>query len=234
MDGSAHVSALREARAAELTAMLVDPEIRAVVPPWGGVTAIDLVDLLDYDAIAAADPTWVVGYSDSATWMLPLLLRAGLATIHGDNLADTPYAAPAGLVPWLELAASTGPVTQRESGLVADWWRFEEDPQATAWKPAGAGRWSVLRGDRLDVTGRLVGGCIETLGPLAGTPYGDVRAFGEEHGPLIVYVEASDDEAFTICRHLHGLRLAGWFDHAVAVLVGRTAAPGQRGRLHPA
>ncbi len=229
MDGSAHVSALREARAAELTAMLVDPEIRAVVPPWGGVTAIDLVDLLDYDAIAAADPTWVVGYSDSATWMLPLLLRSGLATIHGDNLADTPYAAPAGLVPWLELAASTGPVTQRESGLVADWWRFEEDPQATAWKPTGAGRWSVLRGDRLDVTGRLVGGCIETLGPLAGTPYGDVRAFGEEHGPLIVYVEASDDEAFTICRHLHGLRLAGWFDHAVAVLVGRTPAPDSEG-----
>ena len=33
--------------------MLVDPGIRAVVPPWGGVTAIDLVDLLDYDAVRA-------------------------------------------------------------------------------------------------------------------------------------------------------------------------------------
>ena len=36
MDGSTHISAPREQRAAELTAMLVDPGIRAVVPPWGG------------------------------------------------------------------------------------------------------------------------------------------------------------------------------------------------------
>ena len=33
-------------RAAELTRMLADPDIHCVVPPWGGETAIDLVDLL--------------------------------------------------------------------------------------------------------------------------------------------------------------------------------------------
>ena len=229
MDGSTHVSAPREQRAAELTAMLVDPRIRAVVPPWGGVTAIDLLDLLDYDAIAAADPTWVVGFSDSTTWMVPLTLRTGLATLHGDNLADTPYAAPDGLTHWLDLAAATEPVTQRDSGLVGDWWRFEEDTSATTWKPAGAGAWEVLGGGTVDVTGRLIGGCIETMGLIAGTAYGDVAAFGREHGDLVVYVEAAEDEAFTICRHLHALRLAGWFEHAVAILVGRTRAPGSEG-----
>jgi muramoyltetrapeptide carboxypeptidase LdcA involved in peptidoglycan recycling len=229
MDGSAHVSAPREQRAAELTAMLTDPTIRAVVPPWGGVTAIDLVDLLDYDAIAAAEPTWVVGYSDSSTWMLPLTLRAGLATLHGDNLADTPYTSPDGLVHWLDVASATGPVIQRDSGVIADWWRFQEDPSATAWKEVGAGSWRLRGRGTLDVTGRLIGGCVETVGPLAGTSYGDVAAFGREHGPLVVYVEACEDEAFTICRHLHAMRLAGWFGDAVAILVGRTAAPGSEG-----
>lgn len=229
MDGTRHVSATREQRAAELTTMLTDSGIRAVVPPWGGVTAIDLVDLLDYEAIAAAEATWVVGFSDSSTWMVPLLLRAGLASIHGDNLADTPYAPPAGLVHWLDLASATGPVTQRDSGLVADWWRFEEDPRATDWKPLGEGRWEVLGGGSVDVSGRLVGGCVETMTAIAGTPYGDVAGFGREHGDLVVYVEASEDEAFTICRNLHHLRLAGWFDHAVAVLVGRTHAPESEG-----
>lgn len=229
MDGSTHISAPRERRAAELTAMLVDPAIRAVVPPWGGETAIDLVDLLDYDAIAAADPTWVVGFSDCSTWMVPLTLRTGLATLHGDNLADTPYAAPDGLAHWLDLAAATDPVTQHDSRLVAEWWRFEEDPSATTWKQVGTGAWEVIGGGPVDATGRLIGGCVETMAPIAGTPYGDVRAFGEEHGPLVVYVEACEDEAFTICRQLHGLRLAGWFDHAAAVLVGRTNAPGSEG-----
>lgn len=229
MDGTRHVSAPREDRAAELTWMLTDPAIRAVVPTWGGVTGIDLLDLLDYEAITAAEPTWVVGYSDSCTWMVPLLLCSGLASIHGDNLADTPYAPPAGLVPWLDVAAATAPVTQRDSGLVAHWRSFEEDVRATRWMRAGDGHWEVLGGGRVDVTGRLVGGCIETMTAIAGTPYGDVAAFGRDHGDLVVYLEAAEDEAFTICRDLHHLRLAGWFDHAAAVLVGRTRAPASEG-----
>ena len=40
-----------------------------------------------------------------------------------------------------------------------------------------------------------------------------------------MYVEAAGDDAFTICRNLHGMRLAGFFDAANAVLVGRTSAP---------
>lgn len=97
MDGSGITSGPARARAAELTQMLCDPSIRCVVPPWGGETAIDLLDLLDWDALAAAAPTWLVGYSDLSTLLLPLTTRLGWATLHGDNLADTPYEPPAGL-----------------------------------------------------------------------------------------------------------------------------------------
>jgi muramoyltetrapeptide carboxypeptidase LdcA involved in peptidoglycan recycling len=54
MDGTSHISAPAEERAAELMDMLTDPSIRAVVPPRGGETAIDLLPLLDWEAIAAA------------------------------------------------------------------------------------------------------------------------------------------------------------------------------------
>jgi muramoyltetrapeptide carboxypeptidase LdcA involved in peptidoglycan recycling len=64
MGTPSHVSAPAAERAGELTAMLTDPAIRAVVPPWGGETAIDLIPLLDWDAIRAAEPTWFVGFSD--------------------------------------------------------------------------------------------------------------------------------------------------------------------------
>ncbi|PVG81417.1 LD-carboxypeptidase [Nocardioides gansuensis] len=229
MDGTRHVSAPKEQRAAELTAMLTDPDVRAVVPPWGGETGIDLIDLLDYDAIAAAEPTWLVGYSDSSTYMLPLLLRAGLATIHGDNLADTPYVVPDGLVHWLDVAHALGPVTQRDSGLVADWVPFEEDSRATSWKRVGTGVWSVLGGGSAAASGILVGGCLDTVASLAGTPYGDVPAFAAEHGDLLVFLEACEYGAFDVCRMLHGLRLAGRFDSAAAVLIGRTAAPDAAG-----
>lgn len=48
-------------------------------------------------------------------------------------------------------------------------------------------------------------------------------------GPLLIHVEAAEGSAFDTCRALHHLRLAGWFDHAVGVLLGRTRAPDSDG-----
>ena len=62
--GGGVTSAPKEQRAAELTAMLLDPGIRAVVPPWGGELAIDLVDLVDWDAVEQPSRP---GWSGSAT-----------------------------------------------------------------------------------------------------------------------------------------------------------------------
>ncbi len=126
--------------------MLADPDIACVVPPWGGETAIDLVDLLDWEVLAAAEPTWLVGFSDLSTVLVPITTRLGWATIHGDNLADTPYVVPDGLLHWLDLAGGPGPFVQRDSGLVTDWVRFEDDPTATQWTHVREGTWELLGG----------------------------------------------------------------------------------------
>ncbi len=224
------VSAPKEQRAAELTAMLVDPTIRAVVPPWGGELAIDLLDQLDWDVLARAEPTWTVGFSDTTAWMLPVSLRLGWASLHGWNLMDTPYETVDGLLHWIDVAESTGPFTQRSPGRYRDlgWDDYEGDPTVSRMTLDRTGGWTVLGGGDLDVSGRLVGGCTEIMTALAGTPYGDVPAFGRAHAEdgILVYLEASDHDSYTICRALHGLRLAGWFEHANAILIGRTRAPG--------
>jgi muramoyltetrapeptide carboxypeptidase len=232
MDGASHVSAPAADRAAELMAMLTDPSIRAVVPPWGGETAIDLLDRLDWAAIGAAEPTWVVGFSDISTLILPMTLRSGIATVHGNNLLDTPYRMPEGLVTWLDIAAlpSGASFTQSSPGRyrTGAWDDYTASPRVTQMQFNGEGGWVRLDGDgAVDVSGRLIGGCIETVCHVAGTPFGDTAALVRDHARegLIVYLEAAGDDAFTICRCLHGMRLAGFFTGANAVLVGRTSAP---------
>jgi muramoyltetrapeptide carboxypeptidase len=223
------VSAPKEQRAAELVAMLADPSIRAVVPPWGGELAIDLLDQLGWDALASAEPTWLVGFSDLTTVMVPLTLRLGWATLHGSNLMDTPYDAPDGLLHWTTIASGGGPFTQTSPGCYRSggWDDYEKQPAVSRMTLDAPGGWRVLGDGPVDVSGRLIGGCIETVGPLAATPYGDVAAFGRAHASdgLVVYLEACEDGAYTIARALHSLRYAGWFEHANAVLIGRTAAP---------
>jgi muramoyltetrapeptide carboxypeptidase LdcA involved in peptidoglycan recycling len=232
MDGSTHLSAPAAERAAELTDMLTDPTIRAVVPPWGGETAIDLLPLLDFERIGRAEPTWMVGWSDISTIITPLTLLTGVATVHGNNLMDTPYRTPGGLKSWLGIVTaprgetfSQTPPGRHRSGGWDDW---VQHPGIRDLTLDAEGTWTRLDGTGdVEVEGRLIGGCIETLGHLAGTPYLDTsRLAGDE--PLLVYVEACEDNAFTICRHLHGMRLAGFFDRAAAVLVGRTRAPAGR------
>ncbi len=201
--GGTHISAPAADRAAELMAMLLDPAVSAVVPPWGGETGIDLLPLLDFDALRAAEPTWFAGYSDTSTLLTPITLLTGTATLHSGNLVDVPNRLPGSFSSWLDVAGlAAGSVLRQESSAL---------------------RWRRLDGGNgeLDLSGRLIGGCIETITHITGSPFGGTSALG----PTIVYVEACEDGAFSICRALHGMRLAGFFDSAVAVLIGRSSAP---------
>jgi muramoyltetrapeptide carboxypeptidase len=182
MDGTGVTSAPPRERAAELTAMLADPQIAAVVPPWGGELAVEILPHLDFEAIAAAPPTWLVGYSDTSTILTPLTLRTGVATIHGHNLMDTPYRLPPEVAPWWELAAAAragATVSQSPPPVLrsahAGFDRWEDGPEIAASteytldEPTTG--WSLLHRDnddiaaQLDVTGRLIGGCLEVLAP---------------------------------------------------------------------
>ena len=215
-----HVSAPALQRAEELMRMLLDPAIAAIVPPWGGETAIDLLPHLDFELLKTVEPTWVVGYSDISTLLVPLTLVSGWATLHGDNLMDTPYESP--FPSWLEVARTTGALRQHASRLakVGGW---SSDPRVTRHRFAATSGWHRIDGTGdVDVSGRLIGGCIETVSRIAGTPFGAVANLD---GPHLVYLEAAEENAFSICRALHGMRLAGFFDHATAVMIGRTSAP---------
>jgi muramoyltetrapeptide carboxypeptidase len=233
MDGEHVVSAPAAERAGELMAMLLDPRVRAVVPPWGGELLVEVLPHLDLEALRRAEPTWVVGYSDIFTLLLPLTTVAGMATVHGQNLLETPYEVTHPLAHWLDVVSAARGASIVQGASTAhrrhgfDPW--QDDPTYTRYSFDSGGRWSLLdpAAGPVRVEGRLVGGCIETVSMLAGTAYGDLPAFACEHAPegLLVYVEASGDVATDIARDLWRMRLAGWFDDAQAVLVGRTTAP---------
>ena len=89
-------------------------------------------------------------------------------------------------------------------------------------------QWTLLSGaSTAEFSGRLIGGCLETVSLLAATPYGDIPAFQRHYAPegLVVYLEVSDADAISTARMLRSLRLAGWFANANGILIGRTTAP---------
>jgi muramoyltetrapeptide carboxypeptidase len=51
-------------RAHELMRFLTDPAVSAIIPPWGGERAIELLRPIDFEALRSASPKWLLGYSD--------------------------------------------------------------------------------------------------------------------------------------------------------------------------
>lgn len=86
--------------------------------------------------------------------------------------------------------------------------------------------WKVVGGGRAEMRGRLLGGCIDVIRHLVGTPYGDVREFRERHipgEPLLWYLENCELSTVDMRRSLVQMKLAGWFEHCAGILFGRSA-----------
>lgn len=219
------------ARAAELMDFCTDPSIAAVLPPWGGELAMALLPHLDFARLAELPPKWFCGFSDLSTLQLPLLLRAGWQSVHGPNL--------------MELAADPlDPVTARIWNLLqtapgshctqtasthhqrhgADW---RKQPTAGLQLDTPS-RWQRLDGRREPLTlhGRLLGGCLDTLSRLPGSPFGDVPGWATAHAPegVLLFLENAEMRPLELARTLIALRLQGWLRQASGVLIGRDAA----------
>jgi muramoyltetrapeptide carboxypeptidase len=218
-------------RAAELMHALQREDVAAVFPPWGGELAIELLSLLDWEALSVARPKWLLGYSDLSTLMLPLLLKCGWASAHGPNLMDL---SPDQTDPLTRGALSmlrtpvAGYVEQQSS---ARWQRryedFSHNPRAT-FRLTEPTRWWALGGEQqLHVKGRVLAGCLDTWMHLVGTPYGYVPVLQRRMQPdgCLLFLENCELSPVSLVRALCQMRAAGWFDGVHALLLGRSNAP---------
>ncbi|MGX5913766.1 S66 family peptidase [Aliidiomarina sp. Khilg15.8] len=221
-------SAPATARADELMALLTDPDVDAVMPPWGGQRAIELLPYLDFERLKDCAPKWFCGFSDISTVHLPLSLISGWPTLHGPNLME--LAAPEldanSAAIWDVLACEKGQcITQQSSQHyqqeVANWL---EDPTAGL-RQTEPTKWKRLDGieEPLELCGRLIGGCLDTLGRLAGTRYGDVPGLikADANEGVLLYLENAQMDPLEMLRALKSLEFHGWFDGISGLLLGR-------------
>lgn len=219
-------------RAAELMQFLLDPTIAAVMPPWGGERAIELLERVDFEALRGVEPKWFLGYSDLSTLQVPLSLLAGWATAHGANLMElAPTQTDALTTSVLRILESDfkQPVVQESSTrFQTKWIDFAEQVDAP-FNLTETTRWQRLDGSDQAIAfrGHLMGGCMDALFRLAGTPYGDVPAFVRASGAdgAILYLENAEMKPCELLRGLWGARMNGWFNGLAGLLIGRSAAP---------
>lgn len=190
---------------------LTDPDIKAVMPPWGGDLAMELLDLIDFDLLSRSKPKWFVGFSDLSTLHFLLTMISGWATLHGPNLMDLgaqKLDATTQAV-WEILESNRGTVIKQYSSTA-----FQADENQ--WGTASDGgfnltqktQWKRLDGvtSSLTFSGKLIGGCLEIISRLAGTPFGNVPLFKASNSPqgIILYFENVEMAPCELTRALFG------------------------------
>ena len=206
-------------RAADLHALFADPEVRAIVCTIGGFNANQLLELLDFDLIAA-NPKVFVGYSDITALHGAIHARTGLATMLGPALL--PQFGEYGGVhdyTWDAFervamrAEPAGAFRQPEHWYPEVLWWDEQDDRPRQPEPAPA--WRTVREGRAE--GPIVAGNVSTLLLLNGTPW-----WPSLDGALLC-LEDDDDygKPWMVERQLFQLRQLGVFERAAGLAYGR-------------
>ena len=205
------------ARAEELNALLRDPGIRCVMSAIGGFNSNALLPHLDEDAIRR-DPKIVVGYSDVTALLLGIHARTGLVTFHGPALVASLGELPPLVDRTWEAFAAVACVPRRDRHELvapAEWtdefieWEEQSRPKLTRPNDVrfhGSGT----------VRGRLIGGNLNTMGGIGGTPWMPPIEPGD-----VLLLEDSRLSIATVERSLAWLDLARVFDRVGAVLLGK-------------
>lgn len=226
------VSSSKEKRAHELVSFLENPDIHCILPPWGGEFLMEILPLLDWEAIKKYPPTWVLGYSDISTFLFAYTLHTGVATAHGLNYFDMGGNRLDEVSSrWIDvLGTQPGNTVQQTSAqLYQSAWDFS-DPNAgfkldtpTVWKLLGQTEPLI---QETSFTGRLLGGCLDVLSILVGTEHAPVQSFVQEYCSdtgIIWYLESCEMSAADIYRHLWQMKQCGWFANTGGFLIGRPA-----------
>lgn len=177
-------------RADEMNRYLRDPDVRAIIPARGGYGVMRIIDRLDADALRR-DPKPIVGFSDLTALSAWAVRDAQVRTIHG------PMVNQLGRLPPEDVDAL---------------FTLLEDPRARPVWSDSLTRVGARGGGTVE--GRLIGGNLEILTRLVGTPW----AF--DLGASILVIEDVGERPYRIDRMLTQLKLAAAFDGVRAVALG--------------
>ena len=215
----------------EINDFFINDRSDIIISCGGGETMCEDLPFVDFEGIAKAKPKWYLGYSDNTnlTYTLPVLCDT--AAVYGPCVSDF------GMEPLHKSVRDafdimTGRITEVGN---YDKWELEsfksEDNPFAPYNTTETFNMRVFRGGKeltgadadVSINGRLIGGCMDCLVNLIGTPFDGSAAFADRYKDdgIIWFIEACDFNVMDCRRGLWQMTQAGWFKHVKGFLIGR-------------
>lgn len=209
-------------RAKELEQLVENPDVDMIMCAAGGDFAVDMLPYVNEKSILN-NPKWIMGASDPTSILYYITTVLDIATMYGYN---------AGAFDCNKLHDSQlncfeiikGNLIKQESFEL-----YESDKKSRTINGYNLDTKVVYQnfnGD-MDVTGRLIGGCIDCLKDIIGTKYDGTRQFIEKYKEdgIVWYFDIFALSSDNVYRTLLQMREAGWFENTKGIVFGRVIYP---------
>ena len=169
-----------------------------IISVGGGETMCEDLGNVDFDAIRKAGPKWFLGYSDNTNLTFTLPTLCDTAAIYG------PCASSFGMQPVHEYLNDSFKLLSGEKLRFSNYtaWEIEEAPLASvnanepySQKLYTDGKlYSDAECPKCNISGRMIGGCLDLLVCLCGTKFDKAKDFIERYKDdgILWFIDACD------------------------------------------
>lgn len=213
-------SAAAKVRAEELMSLVKNKRVSWVIQACGGDYLSEMLSFVDFEEIKKY-PKWHQGYSDPTGLLFSVTTNCDMATVYAGNFGDF------GMRNWhpcLEqnVAILEGQAIKQKSfplyknGFAERVTGYEDYQEDTPVK------WES-KDTKVEMSGRLLGGCLDVLLDLVGTRFDKTTEWCERYKEdgVLWYLESFALSSERLTCGLWHLKEAGWFRHASGFIFGR-------------
>ena len=220
-------------RGNEFNLLFADSDVSMVMSASGGDYNVEMLPYIDTD-IVRENPKWFAGYSDPTSIGMLLTTVLDIASIYGVNAGAWDWR-PLHEFQKNALSVIRGELPKQSS--YESWASHGYNEETGGYEMDAPVEWTLLEpvdgelvpSQQLDVSGRLIGGCIDVFDWIIGTPYEDLQGFCERYKEdgFIWFFDNFELNPMNLMYAMIKMRHMGLFDDAKAVIFGRTCFPGE-------
>lgn len=209
-------------RGKEFNQLINDDGVDAIICACGGDFLISMLPYVDCEAFLRS-PKWVQGYSDPTSLLYSITTKLDVATIYGmtaggfwhDELHKS-------LRDSLDILKGDIPVQES-----FDLCERDRSGRNGGYNLTEKVEWVCPNGD-FKISGRLIGGCLDCITDVVGTPFDGTKEFIERYKDdgIIWYFDIFSLKAEMVHNVLFKMKHMGLFEHARGFIFGRVCFPG--------
>lgn len=211
-------------RSREFMELIENPDVKCICSAKGGDFLMEILPYLDYKKIKE-NPKWIQGFSDNTSLTLGITTKCNVATVYGNNFGDF------GMEEYHQCVEENLKILEGKLNVLENYPMYEDGfydritglEGYTLTKTVSLKLYNGNESSGAKFSGRIIGGCLDVIMDILGTPYENVKKYVDDSKDdgVIWYIESFLNNSEGVVRNMWKMKQLGWFENTKGILFGR-------------